>query len=52
MRGAGKSSYDLIDSDRFWKALGPVTGLTVMDLACGAGRYTLPLADDFSFLNI
>ncbi|MBR9981565.1 MAG: methyltransferase domain-containing protein [Desulfatitalea sp.] len=45
MRGAGKSSYDLIDSDRFWKALGPVTGLTVMDLACGAGRYTLPLAD-------
>ncbi|MCJ8502419.1 class I SAM-dependent methyltransferase [Desulfatitalea alkaliphila] len=45
MRGAGKSSYDLIDSERFWKAIGPLTGHTILDLACGAGRYTLPLAE-------
>ncbi len=43
--GAGKSSYDIIDTQRFWKALAPVTGKTVLDLACGAGRYTLPLAE-------
>jgi ubiquinone/menaquinone biosynthesis C-methylase UbiE len=42
--GAGKSSYDMIDTQRFWKALAPVTGKTVLDLACGAGRYTFPLA--------
>lgn len=42
--GAGKSSYDIIDTQRFWKALAPVTGKTVLDLACGVGRYTIPLA--------
>ncbi len=42
---AGKSSYDLIDTDLFWKSLSAEPGMTVLDLACGAGRYTLPLAE-------
>jgi ubiquinone/menaquinone biosynthesis C-methylase UbiE len=41
---AGKSSYDLIDTDHFWKVLPLAPGMTVLDLACGAGRYTLPLS--------
>jgi ubiquinone/menaquinone biosynthesis C-methylase UbiE len=43
--GAGKSSYDLIDQSLFWPALSLEPGMTVMDLACGAGRYTLQMAD-------
>jgi ubiquinone/menaquinone biosynthesis C-methylase UbiE len=42
--GSGKSSYDLIDKDLFWKALSLRPGMTVLDLACGSGRYTLPLS--------
>jgi len=42
---AGKSSYDLIETERFWKILAVETGMTVLDLASGAGRYTLPLAE-------
>lgn len=42
---AGKSSYDLIDEGMFWKSLAVEPGMTVLDLACGAGRYTLPLAE-------
>lgn len=42
---AGKSSYDLIDTDIFWKSLALTPGMTVLDLASGAGRYTLPLAE-------
>jgi len=42
---AGKSSYDLIDKDLFWKSLSVQPEMTVLDLACGAGRYTLPLAE-------
>lgn len=42
---AGKSSYDLINTDLFWKSLSVEPGMTVLDLACGAGRYTLPLAE-------
>jgi ubiquinone/menaquinone biosynthesis C-methylase UbiE len=41
---SGKSSYDLIDSDKFWRLLSIEPGITVLDLACGAGSYTLPLA--------
>ena len=42
---AGKSSYDLIDSEKFWQFLAIPSGITALDLACGAGRYTLPLAE-------
>lgn len=42
---AGKSSYDLIDSEKFWQLLSIAPGITALDLACGAGRYTLPLAE-------
>lgn len=42
--GSGKSSYDLIDQDLFWKHLTVRPGMTVLDLACGIGRYALPLS--------
>ncbi len=42
---AGKSSYDLIDTELFWDAISTRQGMTVLDLASGAGRYTLPLAE-------
>jgi len=42
--GAGKSSFDLIDVDIFASALALEPGDTVLDAACGPGRYTLFLA--------
>ncbi|MCP4745788.1 MAG: class I SAM-dependent methyltransferase [Desulfobacteraceae bacterium] len=42
--GEEKNSYDLIDKDRFWQQLAIKPGMTVLDLGCGAGRYSLPLA--------
>lgn len=42
--GAGKSSFDLIDVDKFASALALEPGDTVLDAACGPGRYTLFLA--------
>jgi ubiquinone/menaquinone biosynthesis C-methylase UbiE len=42
--GAGKSSFDLIDADRFFSILAPESGDTFLDAACGEGRYTLFLA--------
>jgi ubiquinone/menaquinone biosynthesis C-methylase UbiE len=41
---AGKSSYDLIDRERFWQLISVQPGMTVLDLGSGAGRYSLPLA--------
>jgi ubiquinone/menaquinone biosynthesis C-methylase UbiE len=43
--GAGKSSYELIDHPRFWSAISLEPGMTVLDLACGAGCYTMEIAD-------
>lgn len=43
--GAGKSSYDLIDRQGFWKAFSLQPGMTALDLACGAGRYTMAMAE-------
>lgn len=42
--GAGKSSFDLIDRQCFWDAFSLKPGMTVVDLACGAGRYTTAMA--------
>lgn len=42
---AGKSSIDLIDSATLIDTLEIEPGATFLDLACGAGAYTLALAD-------
>jgi ubiquinone/menaquinone biosynthesis C-methylase UbiE len=42
--GAGKSSFDLIDPDKLFPVLHLKPGKAVLDLGCGEGRYTLPLA--------
>lgn len=42
--GAGKSSFDLIDEPMFFKAIQLEPGLTVLDLACGEGKYALAMA--------
>jgi ubiquinone/menaquinone biosynthesis C-methylase UbiE len=42
--GAGKSSFDLLDSEKLFAALPLQPRGTVLDLGCGEGRYALPLA--------
>ena len=41
---AGKSSFDLIDRDVFFREIGPIEGTVLLDAACGEGRYATPLA--------
>ncbi len=43
--GAGKSSFDLIDPNKFLAALVLKPHLTILDLGCGQGNYTLALAE-------
>lgn len=43
--GAGKSSYDLIDSALFFKMLQLDRKLIFLDVACGPGNYCLAAAD-------
>ena len=43
--GAGKSSFELIDADVFFGALNLTAGMTVLDLACGRGAYSLALSE-------
>ena len=43
--GAGKSSYDLIDPGALWAALNLSPGITLLDLGCGQGNYSLAAAD-------
>jgi ubiquinone/menaquinone biosynthesis C-methylase UbiE len=42
--GAGHSSFDLIDADKLCQALPLKPGSTLVDLGCGAGRYTQAVA--------
>ena len=42
--GAGKSSFDLIDPDLLLRSMQLAPGMTVLDLGCGAGNYTLAIA--------
>jgi ubiquinone/menaquinone biosynthesis C-methylase UbiE len=43
--GAGKSSFELIDTDVFFDKLDLSVGLTVLDLACGRGTYSLAMSN-------
>lgn len=44
--GAGASSFDLINADLFFKAINLEPGMTVLDIACGAGNYTMAMAHE------
>jgi ubiquinone/menaquinone biosynthesis C-methylase UbiE len=41
---AGKSSFDLIDKEKFLSLFDVPPGSTVLDLACGIGRYSIELS--------
>lgn len=43
--GAGKGSFDLIDAAAFFRALALKPGGALLDMGCGAGAYTLALAE-------
>ncbi len=43
--GAGKSSFDLIDSDKFFSELNLQKGVSFLDVACGRGLYCLAAAE-------
>ena len=43
--GAGKSSFGLIDSAKFFRELDLKKGATFLDVACGWGAYSLAAAD-------
>jgi ubiquinone/menaquinone biosynthesis C-methylase UbiE len=43
--GAGKSSFELIDSVKFFRELDLKKGITFLDLACGWGTYALAVSE-------
>ncbi len=43
--GAGKSSFELIDSAKFFRELDLKKGITFLDLACGWGTYALAVSE-------
>ena len=45
--GAGKTSFDLIDTELFFKMLDLKRGDTFLDLACGRGVYAMAIAERF-----
>lgn len=42
--GSGKSSFDLIDTDLLFRTIHLEPEMTVLDLGCGAGNYTMAIA--------
>ena len=44
-RAAGKSSFDLIDVDKFFKELDLQKGISFLDVACGRGAYCLAASE-------
>jgi ubiquinone/menaquinone biosynthesis C-methylase UbiE len=42
--GSGKSSFDLIDTDLLLRTIHLEPDMTVLDLGCGAGNYTMAIA--------
>ena len=43
--GAGKSSFDLIDTRKFFSELNLQAGITFLDVACGRGAYSLAASE-------
>lgn len=43
--GSGRSTYELIDKDRFFEALDVRSSMVLLDLGAGRGDYTVVLAD-------
>ena len=43
--GAGKSSFGLIDTAKFFHELSLEKGITFLDVACGRGKYSLPVSE-------
>jgi len=43
--GSGRSTYELIDKDRFFEALNVRKPMVLLDLGSGVGDYTIPLAE-------
>jgi len=43
--GAGRSSFELIDTVKFFRELDLKKGVTFLDVACGRGAYSLTAAD-------
>ncbi|HOD74601.1 MAG TPA: methyltransferase domain-containing protein [Syntrophorhabdaceae bacterium] len=43
--GAGRSAFDLIDTDRVFEALNVRPSTVILDLGAGAGNYTVRLAE-------
>jgi len=42
---AGKSSFDLIDSQKLFSELPLKEGITFLDVACGVGKYSIALSE-------
>ncbi|MFC1859519.1 class I SAM-dependent methyltransferase [Thermodesulfobacteriota bacterium] len=43
--GAGRSSFDLIDTEKLFSTIRPGKNITFIDLGCGRGNYAIALSD-------